>query len=83
MFDAWFPGLVAVTLLLPPLIGGLWGMSWQGALTAFFWASLVRVVLLHHVTWAINSICHTFGNDGIRGTRQVEERVLDGDRVVR
>ena len=66
--DGWFPGLVAVTLLLPPLIGGLWGMSWQGALTAFFWASLVRVALLHHVTWAINSICHTFGSDGIRGT---------------
>jgi stearoyl-CoA desaturase (delta-9 desaturase) len=59
--DGWFPGLVAVSLLLPPLIGGLWGMSWQGALTAFFWASLVRVALLHHVTWAINSICHTFG----------------------
>jgi stearoyl-CoA desaturase (Delta-9 desaturase) len=59
--DGWFPGLVAVTLLLPPLIGGLWGMSWQGAVTAFFWGSLVRVALLHHVTWAINSICHTFG----------------------
>ncbi len=52
---------VAVTLLLPALIGGLWGMSMHGALTAFFWASLVRVALLHHVTWAINSICHTFG----------------------
>ena len=26
--DRWFPGLVAVTLLLPALIGGLWGMSW-------------------------------------------------------
>ena len=61
--DRWFPGLVAVTLLLPPLIGGLWGMSWKGALTAFLWASLVRVCLLHHVTWSINSICHTFGNE--------------------
>src|SRR5450755_3101467 len=61
--DGWFPGLVAVTLLLPALIGGLWGLSWQGALTAFFWGSLVRVALLHHVTWAINSICHTFGNE--------------------
>jgi stearoyl-CoA desaturase (delta-9 desaturase) len=61
--DAWFPGFVAVSLLLPPLIGGLWGMSIHGALTAFFWASLVRVALLHHVTWAINSICHTFGNE--------------------
>jgi stearoyl-CoA desaturase (delta-9 desaturase) len=29
--------------------------------TAFFWASLVRVALLHHVTWSINSICHAFG----------------------
>ena len=26
--DRWFPGLVAVTLLLPALIGGLWGLSW-------------------------------------------------------
>jgi stearoyl-CoA desaturase (delta-9 desaturase) len=61
--DKHFFPLVAVTLLLPALIGGLWGMSFHGALTAFFWASLVRVALLHHVTWAINSICHTFGNE--------------------
>jgi stearoyl-CoA desaturase (Delta-9 desaturase) len=38
-------------------------MSWQGAVTAFFWASLVRVAFLHHVTWSINSICHTFGRE--------------------
>jgi stearoyl-CoA desaturase (Delta-9 desaturase) len=56
-----FPALVAVTLLLPALIGGVWTMSWKGALIAFFWASLVRVSFLHHVTWSINSICHTFG----------------------
>jgi stearoyl-CoA desaturase (delta-9 desaturase) len=61
--DRWFPALVAVSLLLPALIGGLWGMSWHGALTAFFWASLVRIALLHHVTWSINSICHTFGSE--------------------
>ena len=61
--DRWFPGLVAVTLLLPALIGGLWGLSWWGAVTAFFWATLVRVALLHHVTWSINSICHTFGSE--------------------
>ena len=39
---------------------GVW--SWHGAIEAFFWASLVRVTLLHHVTWSINSICHTWGN---------------------
>ena len=56
-------GLVAVSLLAPALIGGLWSMSIAGALTAFFWASLVRICLLHHVTWSINSVCHTFGNE--------------------
>jgi stearoyl-CoA desaturase (delta-9 desaturase) len=56
-----FPALVAVSLLLPPVVGGLWSMSWAGALTAFFWGSLVRVSILHHVTWSINSICHAVG----------------------
>jgi stearoyl-CoA desaturase (delta-9 desaturase) len=60
--DKLFVPLVGVSLLGPALIGGLWGMSWHGAITAFFWASLVRITLLHHVTWSINSICHTFGN---------------------
>ena len=58
-----FPVLVFASLLAPALIGGLWSMSWYGALTAFFWASLVRIALLHHVTWSINSICHTFGSE--------------------
>jgi stearoyl-CoA desaturase (delta-9 desaturase) len=58
-----FPLWVAVSLFGPAVIGGLWSMSWTGALTAFFWASLVRICLLHHVTWSINSVCHTFGNE--------------------
>jgi stearoyl-CoA desaturase (Delta-9 desaturase) len=58
-----FPLLTVTSLLAPALIGGLWSWSWQGALTAFFWASLVRVAFLHHVTWSINSICHTFGKE--------------------
>jgi stearoyl-CoA desaturase (Delta-9 desaturase) len=58
-----FPLWALVSLLGPALIGGLWSMSLAGALTAFFWASLVRICLLHHVTWSINSVCHTFGNE--------------------
>ena len=58
-----FPWIVTASLLLPAAIGGLWSMSWQGAVAAFFWASLVRVALLHHVTWSINSVCHTFGQE--------------------
>jgi stearoyl-CoA desaturase (Delta-9 desaturase) len=56
-----FLHLVVVSLLAPAVIGGLWSWSITGALTAFFWASLVRIALLHHVTWSINSICHTIG----------------------
>jgi stearoyl-CoA desaturase (delta-9 desaturase) len=56
-----FPWFVLASLTLPLVLGGLITMSWQGALTAFFWASLVRVGMLHHVTWSINSICHAVG----------------------
>lgn len=59
--DSLFQLWVAVSLLLPALLGGLITGSWAGALTAFFWASLVRVSFLHHVTWSINSVCHVFG----------------------
>jgi stearoyl-CoA desaturase (Delta-9 desaturase) len=58
-----FPGLVAISLLLPAALGGLLTMSWWGALTGFFWGALVRVSLLHHVTWSINSICHAMGEE--------------------
>ena len=57
-----FPFWVVVSLLAPAVAGGLLTWSWQGAVTAFFWGSLVRVSLLHHVTWSINSICHTLGD---------------------
>jgi stearoyl-CoA desaturase (Delta-9 desaturase) len=51
-----------VSLFGPALIGGLLTMSWWGALTAFFWAGLVRAAVLHHVTWSVNSICHMVGD---------------------
>jgi stearoyl-CoA desaturase (delta-9 desaturase) len=56
-----FVPIALASLALPPILGGLMTWSWHGALTAFFWASLVRVGLLHHVTWSINSICHAMG----------------------
>ncbi len=59
--DALFILWSAATLLVPAALGGLATWSWWGALTAFFWAGLVRVALLHHVTWSINSICHIWG----------------------
>ncbi|HKT04433.1 MAG TPA: acyl-CoA desaturase [Rugosimonospora sp.] len=56
-----FGPCTAATLLAPALMGGLLTWSWWGAVTAFFWAGLVRITLLHHVTWSVNSLCHMFG----------------------
>ncbi|GAA3742462.1 acyl-CoA desaturase [Salinactinospora qingdaonensis] len=61
--DRYFWAFTLFSLLGPALIGGLITMSWWGAVTAFFWAGLVRVAVLHHVTWSINSICHTIGEE--------------------
>jgi len=62
-----FPVWVAVSLGLPALLGGAWAAAagesaTSGALTAFFWASVVRMAVLHHATWSINSICHAVGD---------------------
>jgi stearoyl-CoA desaturase (delta-9 desaturase) len=59
--DRAFLPLTVASLGLPALIGGLATWSVWGAVTALFWAGLVRVALLHHVTWSINSICHMWG----------------------
>ena len=57
-----FPLIVTISMLAPAVLGGLLTWSWLGALTGFFWGSLIRIALVHHVTWSINSICHVFGN---------------------
>ncbi|MCW2631179.1 MAG: Stearoyl-CoA 9-desaturase [Pseudonocardia sp.] len=60
--DRSFGLLVAASLVLPAVLGGLITWSWVGAITGFFWGGLVRMAVLHHVTWSINSICHMIGN---------------------
>jgi stearoyl-CoA desaturase (Delta-9 desaturase) len=60
--DRLAPLWLGASLVLPAALGGLITWSWWGVLTAFFWASLVRISFLHHVTWSINSICHMIGH---------------------
>jgi stearoyl-CoA desaturase (Delta-9 desaturase) len=56
-----FIPLVGVSLAIPFGLGYLATGELAGALTALLWGGLVRVFLVHHVTWSINSICHFFG----------------------
>jgi stearoyl-CoA desaturase (Delta-9 desaturase) len=52
---------VGVSFAIPFVLGWLIGGGLGAALTALLWGGLVRVFLLHHVTWSINSVCHFFG----------------------
>ena len=61
-----FPWLTVASFTLPPLLGWMITGTFWGAVTAFIWGSLVRVFLLHHVTWSINSICHFYGKEAYR-----------------
>jgi len=53
---AWIDRLFLVWIVLgllgPFLLGG-----WEGLL----WGGMVRIFLTHHVTWSVNSVCHTVG----------------------
>ena len=64
--NAWFPAFAIGGLIAPALIGWAWGGSWHYAITALIWAGIVRMMLVHHITWSINSICHTVGTRPFR-----------------
>ncbi len=56
-----FPVWVLLGLIIPTALAGLLTMSWTGALFGLLWGGLVRIFLVHHVTFSINSICHIWG----------------------
>jgi len=58
---AYAPLWSVLTFLLPFIIGLAATGSFSGAWQCFLWAGLVRILVLHHVTWSTNSICHIFG----------------------
>jgi stearoyl-CoA desaturase (Delta-9 desaturase) len=48
-------------LLVPFGLGYLIGGTAHAALTALVWGGFVRMLVVHHVTYSINSLCHFFG----------------------
>jgi len=56
-----FPVLALASLAIP--FGAGWALSHSlvGGLATLLWAGVVRMAVLHHVTWSINSICHLVG----------------------
>jgi stearoyl-CoA desaturase (Delta-9 desaturase) len=59
--DRTFVLWVTVGLLVPFGLGYLIGGSLYAGLTGLLWGGLVRMLVVHHVTYSINSLCHFFG----------------------
>jgi stearoyl-CoA desaturase (Delta-9 desaturase) len=59
--DRTFLVWAVVGLAIPFGLGYAIGGTLVAALTGLLWGGAVRVFVLHHVTYSINSICHVFG----------------------
>ncbi|MFC0451221.1 acyl-CoA desaturase [Rhodococcus jostii] len=59
---------VGLGLAVPAIACGLVYQSWAGIVSGFLWGGLVRIFVLEHTIWAINSFLHMYG------TRPYESR---------
>src|SRR5579872_3016481 len=57
---------VVLGLALPAAIGGLVTQSSMGALTGLLWGGVVRMFVVGHSMWALNSVLHTIGSQPFR-----------------
>lgn len=68
----YIPIALLVCFGLPTIIASLWGDPWGG----FFVAGFARLVLVHHLTWCINSVAHTFGRQTYSDTHSARDHWL-------
>jgi stearoyl-CoA desaturase (Delta-9 desaturase) len=57
---------VGLGILLPAAALGLYFHSWHGWISGMVWGGLLRIFLMQHVTWAVNSVCHVWGGRPFR-----------------
>ncbi len=70
----WIP----FSFALPALIAGAVTQSWYDAWLGFLWGGLVRVFVVHHITWSINSVCHIFGTQDYKVSDHSKNNFLFG-----
>ncbi len=63
-------------LLIPFALGWIIGGTLVAGLTALLWGGLVRVFVLHHFTYSINSLCHVFGRRDFETTDESRNLAL-------
>ena len=64
--------------VIPAVLGGLLTWSWTGVLLGFLWGGLVRLLLVHHITWSINSVCHIWGTRPFKSNDESRNNAIFG-----
>ncbi len=61
LISALFPVWVLLGLAIPFGLGWLATGTMTGALYGLLWGGAVRIFMVHHITWSVNSVCHFLG----------------------
>jgi stearoyl-CoA desaturase (delta-9 desaturase) len=77
LIDRWFLAFALGGLVLPVVMGVILRGSTEWVQVDFVWGGLIRVFLMHHVTWSVNSICHIWGTRPFKtGDQSTNNRVI-------
>lgn len=74
LFGFW----IVLGLVIPTVLGGILTGTWGGAWRGLLWGGLVRVFLVHHVTWSVNSVCHLWGMRTYRSKDESRDNFVFG-----
>lgn len=64
----YLPMFIMFSVLLPMAVAAIWNDAYNA-----FWSSIIRIVLLLHATWSVNSFAHIGGNKPYKQILQASE----------
>jgi len=67
---------LSIGIILPGFFAFLLTWSWVAFFTGCFWGGLIRMFLVHHVTWSVNSVCHFFGKQDFKTKDNSRNHIL-------
>jgi stearoyl-CoA desaturase (delta-9 desaturase) len=76
--DRLFAPIALLGILLPGAIAYAVAGTWTSALMGVLWGGLLRVFLVHHATWSINSVCHLWGRRTFRTHDESRDNIVMG-----
>jgi stearoyl-CoA desaturase (delta-9 desaturase) len=73
-FGTW----VLLSLLIPGAIAWAVTGTWVGGVLGVLWGGAVRIFMVHHITWSINSVCHLWGTRPFKSNDHSRNNVIFG-----